>query len=375
MIVHQLKYEPESDWNYTAKEDKSINCQLIIVFGSRERLGKPGWFQSLRRKFLKADIVSLSTSGNIQNSEVSDDSLVASLLYFEKTKVKTTMSNINSLENSYEAGRILGSMLQGDSLKHVLVFSEGVKVNGSELVNGLNEILKVPITGGLAGDAARFEKTLVGLNNLPEEGNIVGIGLYGESLKVGYGHFGGWDPFGPERLVTKSEHNVLYELDNKSALDLYKNYLGEKAKDLPGSALLFPLGMRITPNDPILTRTILTINSDGGMVFAGDLPEGAKVQLMKANFEKLIDASATAAEQTLDEVGADAQFALLISCVGRKLVLGQRIEEEVDAVRNILGDSPEMGGFYSYGEISTVLDTPNCELHNQTMTITVMKEI
>jgi hypothetical protein len=374
MVTHQLRYHDDSGWDYSLIQGNPLDYQLIIVFGSRELLGNAGWFQSLRKKFLKSDIVSVSTSGNIMGSEVSDNSLVASLLYFGKTKVKTTMTNISSLESSHEAGRILGSILQDSQLQHVMVFSEGIKVNGSELVSGLNEVIQVPVTGGLAGDAARFETTLVGLNSLPESGNIVGIGFYGESLKVGYGHFGGWDPFGPERRVTKSNHNVLHELDNKSALELYKTYLGDKAKELPGSALLFPLGMRVKPNDPILTRTILTINPDGGMVFAGDLPEGATVQLMKANFEKLIDASATAAEQTLSAVGSDSEFALLISCVGRKLVLGQRIEEEVEAVRDVLGEFPKMSGFYSYGEISTVLETPNCELHNQTMTITVMKE-
>lgn len=374
MVVHQLRYQDNSGWDYSSIQGDPLDYQLIIVFGSRELLGHAGWFQSLRKKFLKSDIVSLSTSGNIMGSEVSDDSLVASLLYFGKTKVKTTMTNISSLESSREAGRILGSLLQDSKLQHVMVFSEGIKVNGSELVSGINEVIQVPVTGGLAGDGALFEKTLVGLNSLPESGNIVGIGFYGENLKVGYGHFGGWDPFGPERRVTKSDHNILHELDNKSALELYKTYLGDKAKELPGSALLFPLGMRVKPNDPILTRTILTINPDGGMVFAGDLPEGSTVQLMKANFEKLIDASATAAEQTLSVVGADSEFALLISCVGRKLVLGQRIEEEVDAVREVLGDFPKMSGFYSYGEISTVLQTPSCELHNQTMTITVMKE-
>jgi hypothetical protein len=318
--------------------------------------------------------LSVSTSGNILGEEVLDDCIVASILFFEKTRIKTTLSNILTLESSHEAGLVIGSILNEENLNHVLVFSDGNKVNGSELVKGLNEVLNVSITGGLAGDDARFEKTVVGLNNTPIEGNIVGIGLYGTHLKVGYGHLGGWDVFGSERLITKSKGNVLYELDGKSALELYKNYLGEKAKELPGSALLFPLGMRVTPGDPLLTRTILSIQPDGGMVFAGDLPEGSTVQLMKANFEKLIDASASAAEQSLEKLGSESEFALLISCVGRKLVLGQRIEEEVEAVRDVLGQTPAITGFYSYGEISTVLNTPNCELHNQTMTITVLRE-
>jgi hypothetical protein len=374
MKVSQMIFSPESGWNNQELLASNTDSQLILVFGSRFTLEKSKWYPTLRKTFLKADIISLSTSGNILGEEVSDDSIVASVLYFEKTRVKTTLSNIDAMESSMEAGRVIGSLLSATDLKHVLIFSDGGQVNGSELAKGLNDVLKVSITGGLAGDDARFEKTIVGLNNLPTNGNIVGVGLYGENLEIGYGHLGGWDPFGPERLITKSNGNVLYELDEKSALELYKNYLGEKAKELPGSALLFPLGMKIKPEDPILTRTILNIQDDGGMVFAGDLPQGSTVQLMKANFEKLIDASASAAEQSLSKIGQESEFALLISCVGRKLVLGQRIEEEVEAVREVLGEKPFMTGFYSYGEISSILDAQSCELHNQTMTITVFKE-
>jgi len=374
MKVSQFSFSLEKGWNSSDLFHANADSQLILVFGSRTTLEENQWFAALRKRFLKADIISLSTSGNILGEEVSDFSIVASAVYFEKTRVKTTMSNIEAMENSHEAGTVLGSMLTSPDLKHVLVFSDGGKVNGSELVKGLNSVLNVSITGGLAGDDARFEKTIVGLNNIPGSGNIVGVGLYGESISVGYGHLGGWDPFGPERLITKSKGNVLYELDNKSALELYKTYLGDKAKELPGSALLFPLGMKMKPGEPALTRTILSIQEDGGMVFAGDVPEGSTVQLMKANFEKLIDASASAAEQSLDKIGQDAELALLISCVGRKLVLGQRVEEEVEAVREVLGGHPAITGFYSYGEISSILGSLNCELHNQTMTITLLKE-
>lgn len=375
MRISQLLFSNIAGWSTLENNPELPQAQLVLVFGSREHLTETIWFASLRKQYLKAEIISLSTSGNIQDSEVTDNTLTATVVEFAKTRIKTTLANIGTMENSYEAGKIVGSILQESDLKHLLIFSEGNKVNGSELVKGLNEVVKAPITGGLAGDAARFEKTLVGLNNLPSEGNIVGLALYGTAIEVGYGHFGGWDPFGPDRLVTKSKNNILFELDGKSALELYKTYLGDKAKDLPGSALLFPLGMRLKENGPMLTRTILSINeADQSMVFAGDVPEGATVQLMKANFEKLIDASSTAAEKSLLTIGPGAELALLISCVGRKLVLDQRIEEEVDAVRDILGPKPKIAGFYSYGEISSILDSPSCELHNQTMTITLLKE-
>jgi hypothetical protein len=375
MIVHQLKQEAGNDWEFSSIPELRTDYQLVLVFGSRLLLGEYAWYRSLSERFPDAKIVSVSTSGNILQEEVSDESLVASLIFLEKTSIRTVVTNMANQSSSYDAGIDIASHLDEAGLCHMFVFSDGAKVNGSELVRGLSRNLKVPVTGGLAGDGPRFEKTLVGLDSVPSEGNIVCIGFYGDQLSVGFSYFGGWDPFGPERVVTKSASNILYELDGKSALELYKNYLGEKAKELPGSALLFPLSMRTEASALPLTRTILSINPDGGMVFAGDLPEGAIVQLMKANFEKLIDASTVAAERSFSQMQQGAEFALLISCVGRKLVLGQRIEEEVEAVREVLGPEPVMAGFYSYGEISSQSGFMKCELHNQTMTITMMKEV
>lgn len=375
MKVYQIRKRENEDWDFSSQDPDSGKSQLVFVMGPREVLEKPDWFDALKSAFPVANIVSLSTSGSIADLEVSDEDLVATALFFEKTKVLVGKTHINQNTSSKEAGRTLAQSLNASDLRHLLVLSEGLKVNGSELVSGINSAISIPVTGGLAGDAARFEKTLVGLNGPPEPGNIVGVGFYGDNIRIGYGYLGGWDPFGPERTVTRSDRNVLYELDNKPALELYKTYLGDKAKDLPGSGLLFPLGMKPRFQETSLTRTILSIADDGGMVFAGDLPEGSRVQLMKANFEKIIDASSAAAEQTLAITGTEPDFAMLISCVGRKLVLGQRVEEEVEAVRDVLGEKPVLAGFYSYGEISSLLDNPGCELHNQTMTITVMKEI
>jgi hypothetical protein len=261
---------------------------------------------------------------------------------------------------------------------HVFVFSEGIRVNGSDLVRGLASALppNVPVTGGLSGDGHRFDRTYVIWKGRPERESIVAVGLYGDALRVGYASLGGWDPFGPERMITRSRGNVLYELDGRSALQLYKEYLGEHAADLPASGLLFPLSLRTSAGDTPVVRTILGVDEDEeSMTFAGDMPEGAYARLMKANFDRLIDGAAGAAKVSYEAVGGTSpDLALLISCVGRKMVLQQRIEEEVESVRQVLGDRTILTGFYSYGEISPFTPDARCELHNQTMTITTLVE-
>jgi len=279
--------------------------------------------------------------------------------------------------SSAEIGAAAARALPTKGLSHVIVLSDGKQVNGSELVAGMTSALPagISVTGGLAGDGSRFDRTLVWSDTGPRAGVVTAVGFYGDRLKVGFGSLGGWDPFGPERLVTGSKANVLSELDGEPALALYKKYLGEHAAGLPATGLLFPLSIR-TRDGRSFVRTILAVDEIAqSLTFAGDVPEGAYARLMKANFDRLVDGAQGAAKTCSAADGGGApDLALLISCVGRKLVLGQRTEEEVEAVGRVLGNTTRLTGFYSYGEICPAAPKASCELHNQTMTITTLTE-
>lgn len=378
MKTEQRKWTSVGGWETTLDNQLNQSANFVLAFGGRNALSNESFYKEIKNFYPNAIILAGSTSGEILDIEVNDDTVALTAVHFEHTKLKSTQLKIAEVASSYAAGQELAKKLNTEGLMHVFVLSDGLKVNGSELVKGFNDTLpkNISVTGGLAGDAARFEKTLVGIDQQPGEGNVVAVGFYGDRLKVGYGSKGGWDPFGPERVVTKSKSNVLYELDNQSALALYKNYLGDKASGLPGTGLLFPLSIREKTSSTPIVRTLLAVDEkEQSMTFAGDIPQGAIAQLMKASFEKLIDGALGAAENTLDKIGSgNSQLSILVSCVGRKLVLGQRIEEEVESVREVLGANTAITGFYSYGEISPLTPNVNCELHNQTMTITTFSE-
>jgi hypothetical protein len=298
-------------------------------------------------------------------------------LTFERSYVRGVSVRLDEAGSSVEAGRLLaGRVPDHDKLRHVVVLSEGLQVNGSDLVRGITGALPphITVTGGLSADGPRFESTHVLVDGEVRSGVVVAVGFYGD-VRVGFGSLGGWDPFGPHRRVTRSAGNILFELDGQSALALYRRYLGDQAKALPASGLLFPLCIRTAPSDPGVVRTILAINDqDDSMTFAGDIPQGADAQLMKANFDRLIDGAVGAAKVSTAALGDSPACALLISCVGRKMVLEQRIEEEIEGVREVVGPQAVLTGFYSYGEISPFVPTARCELHNQTMTITTFSE-
>jgi hypothetical protein len=353
-------------------------AQLVLVFGATAGLEGGGVYEALRRSYPKAVIIGCSTAGEILGQAVLDDTVVVNAMAFGAAQVRGVATTIQVGERSGATGHRLAASLPAEGLRHVMVFSDGLEVNGSDLVAGLMAGLppSVSLTGGLSADGTRFERTLVILDGPPCEGQVAAVGFYGEGLRISHGCVGGWDAFGPERIITRSQGNVLYELDGKPALDLYKRYLGGGAKDLPASGINFPLLVRASPDDPGTVRTVLSVdNRTGGMTFAGDLPQGASARMMMANFDRLIDGAGQAAQDCLDPLGQRSpELAILISCVGRRLVLKQRTEEEVEAVRYALGPDTALVGFYSYGEISPLNPQGRCGLHNQTMTITTLSE-
>jgi len=354
MKIEQKKYSSSKGWEITRNDDfNSTDADLVIAFGSTDLLRDHSIYDAIRKQYPKANILMNSTSGEIIDVYVNDETISLTALKFEKTKIQTHMTLISDAENSFQAGQNLANQFEKTDLTNVLVISDGQLVNGSELVVGLQQTLPqgTIITGGLAGDGARFQSTLVGLNEAPKQGVIIAVGFYGKALKVTYGSVGGWDSFGPERLITKSRANILFELDGQPALDIYKMYLGEYAKELPGSGLLFPLSIRSKDTDDAIVRTILAVNEEEkSLTFAGNMPEGNLARLMKANFDRLIEGSSNAAQNSMH--GKKPELAILISCVGRKLVLDQRIEEEIEVVRAVYGEKTAITGFYSYGEIS-----------------------
>jgi len=352
-------------------------ADLCLAFGGTGPITDKTMWNELSRRHPGAILLGCSTGGEIHGADVLDESLSVTALGFERTKLKSAEAFVETAGDSYKAGKEIGRSLAGPELKTIFLLSDGTRVNGSELIRGVRACMgnDVVITGGLAGDGPRFGTTYVGLNSMPEPGRIAAVGFYGSAIEVGHGSAGGWDVFGPERRITRSKGNVLYELDGKPALDLYKHYLGDDAKGLPGSALLFPLKV-FRPSHPneALTRTIVAVDEvERAMTFAGDMPEGYSAQLMRGNFDRLVEGAADAAHQAVLPHSGD-KVAVLVSCIGRKLLLGQRICEEVEAVQDVFGKGTALTGFYSYGEVSPHAATHCAELHNQTMTITVFGE-
>ncbi|MBF0179896.1 MAG: FIST C-terminal domain-containing protein [Magnetococcales bacterium] len=362
------------------RELAAIDPHLVLVFGSRERFSDPGMHAMLRRHFPAAGLAGCTTAGEIAGDRVHDGACVVTAMHFERSSVRVRSARIATMEDSHAMGEQLGRALAGEDLQGVMLFCKGVAVNGSAVIEGVMAGLgrPVPVTGGLAGDGAAFARTLVLDNEEVSDTGVVGIGFHGDAVRIGHGSQGGWEPFGPARRVTRSSGNILYELDGRPALDLYKSYLGDYARNLPASGLLFPFEMLGGDHARVgLIRTILGIDEQAGsLILAGDILPDGFLRLMHASTDALVTGAEGAAKKTREMVrDGGTGLALLVSCVGRKLVMGDQVDEEVEVVLDALAEGTVTTGFYSYGEISPFSSVTDCRLHNQTMTVTCLTEV
>jgi hypothetical protein len=376
LSIHQ--YTRDAGWNQPPDGALDSAGTVLFIFAGTRCPVLEKALGDLRLRFPLAHWIGCSTAGEILGAMLADDSVAVVVVRFDKARVRSLQEKIGPENGAFEAGRNIARSLAGPELKGIFVLADGLAVNGSALAKGLAAELPagLPVSGGLAADGDRFGQTWVIAERVPQAEHIVAVGFYGDSVGMACNHRGGWDVFGPEREVTHANGNVLYSLDGQPALALYRKYLGERADELPAAGLLFPLAIRNELEaDGLTVRTILAVNEvEQSITFAGDIPQGRFVRMMRANRDRLIDGATGAA----DGIHAGANMAgealcLAISCIGRRLVLGQRCEEELEAVLDTLPKPCRMIGYYSYGELSP-LSSGRCDLHNQTMTLSLLWE-
>jgi hypothetical protein len=243
-------------------------------------------------------------------------------------------------------------------------------VDGSAFAAGIASAVgeKVKVTGGLAGDGLDFKTTCTMLNGMVFTNLAVAFGLYGDKASMMTSTRCGWKPFGLARRVTKSTNNIVYELDGKPALDLYRKYLGDQTPS-PAGGLLYPFSLlREDGRDTGTVRSVLAINPDGSVTLAGDVPQGSLVRLMYADLESLVGGAAAAGKEAVNG-HAGPSATLLVNCAGRRLAMGDDANAEIDAVMQVAGGSSACAGFYSYGEIAPVAGAARADVQSQSISV------
>jgi hypothetical protein len=371
MKISQIRWSEKAGWESTP--GFLMDADMVLVFADNAFFQTEACYAQLHELFPHAHIVGCSSSGNVLGVEISDGDIVATAVKLEHSKVLLTSVDVEPGKNALEMGMSLMAKLGDPELRHVIVLSDGLLVNGSELTKGLNQA-GVPVTGGLAGDGERFGKTWVMADAPARTGRIAALGFYG-GVTIKCGCFAGCEELCAERIITRSEGNVLYEIEGKPALGLYKQCLGEQASELPASGLQFPLSIQATKADKAVIRTLLTVDEVAqSLIFAGDIPQGHLCKLMHANLDNTLSSAILAAEAAQPANREATGLCLLVSCLGRRLVMREMAEDELGIVQEKLGAETYITGFYSYGELAPLSNVMHCQLHNQSITLTTIYE-
>ena len=328
------------------------------------------------------NLIGCTTGGEISDLGISTGSAVLGGIVTDKIDFHIA-SAVNLKQDSEEAGKNLARQLPGN-VSHVQLFSDGLTGNGCAILRGINSVFKgqTPIVGGTAGDDGKFQRTWQFAGDKLLSDAVVAIGFSGD-FRIGTGAKSGWAPIGVAKKVTRASGNTLYELNGESALKVYERFLGKHAAKLPAIGVEYPLGLTESNRDRwsdggeydsfLLRATMSVDRRQGSITFAGEIPEGARVHLTCGDSASILSAVEKAAREAISDLGGGLpNVVFCYSCYARKIVLGRRITEETDIVRQSIGKDTPLMGFYTYGEFCGVSSDSACYLHNETISLGVI---
>jgi hypothetical protein len=338
--------------------------------------------RQVKHAFPASALVGCSSAGSMLGHSLVDNALCVTVTRLDSSSLQRVEAELpeggldDAATTSAAVGRALARQLAARSgLRAVLIWADGLAIDGCALSEAMTTELSpdVLLTGALAADAGQFRATWVLAHDGPKRARVVALGLFGTRLRVHHGIGSGFALLGPPRRITKANGSVLQTLDGRPALDTYRAYLGARAHSLPAAALHFPVQLHVDGKEPVV-RTVLGIDEDSGAIrFAGGMPEGSTVTLLRCSREQLL----TSAEEAMHVALAGCPSPALVnvvSCIGRRLVFGTRAEDEVDGLARQLPTGAVLQGCYSFGEVAPVAAGCSARLHNQSVCVTALGE-
>lgn len=379
MNTEQIMFTKEQNKEETTLEF-ALKPDLIFVFASALFFNEPVLLNKLTAHYPDAEIVGCSTEGQVLKNSVLREELVLTAVEFRSTKVVSHTVEVLSTKNHYEKGLELASLFKKEGLKHVFLLSVSLATYGDDFIKGLRKGFpqEVKVTGGLAGDNKKYNKDFV-LDGSREPNSTVAkaIGFYGDSLTITYASVGGWEEKPIKLKATQSSKNVLETINNKPALDVYREVLMLSEDEVGESSIKYPFSVyQVGENEPVIRAVVGVDTKNKTITFGGNIEEGSTLKIMKASVDRIIEGAGEAATKGLSAIPQSHQvkLALIVSCNSRKTFLNDYVSEEIEQVIDEVGQHTTYTGFYARGEIAPFKQDENVRLHNQTMTLTLFSE-
>lgn len=308
-------------------------------------------------------IMGTTTAGEIIDCSVTQNKTVISFSVFQNTSLESIF--LNNYNNDFQLGVDLANSIISSNTKLILLFSDGLHTNGSEILNGIQSINKdIPVAGGRAGDNGYMKDTIIFCNEGITNNGVIAVALNSDSLSVYTNDSLCWQPIGKLMTVTKAKKSRVYTIDNIPAKDIYRKYLGyDVTSSLPKSATEFPL--IIHRNNLQIARVAFFDFNDDSLGFIGNIEEGDKVTFAFGNIDMLVERSSHIME-SISKVSLESIF--VYSCTARRVYMQEKISDELIPLRNIANVS----GYFTYGEYFHL--ESNNALLNMTTTILGLSE-
>ena len=339
---------------------KKDYIDLVIVFCSIDY--KPeNVVKGIKQIVPEAKIIGCSGTSIIMPTEIGKYSIA--VLAIKSGDIKFGLSFASNLNE--KDIRIAGQELAKMSMHNLpsakrdifLMLSDGLIKNPSELINGVQDILgrSFPLIGGAASDDLKFTRTCQYYQNKIFTNAAVGV-LLGSINNFGLGIKHGWKPLGKPHKITFCKGNVINKINGKPAINMYIDYFGQEAQELykiklSRIAVLYPIGINIPGEDEFIIRNVLQAREDGSLVCQGDIPADSQINLMIGSKDFCIQAAKDAALEAKKELkNKPASLIIIFDSITRSKLLGRNSFEEIRSVREILGMSAPIIGFYTYGE-------------------------
>ncbi len=376
-ITETLSYDLTTGWSKSFPDLDSENT-LIVVFAAHEYCDSPQPLEELCNAFPQSKIIGCSTPVVVCDGALLEGAISVGIIRFKHTQIRLSYASVQAFEESRTAGQNLGKHLADAGLKGVLIFSDGVTTEATDLVRGLQEILppNVTIAGGLASGHT-LDDTWILCDGELKRFHACAVGLIGNTVELTRATGGGWRLIGAECKATRTSGRTLFELDGEPAKDVYQRQVGSDVGfGLRKSATRYPLTVRLPSLEMQIVRDVNSIDEESGAIeLAGDIPEGVIVQVMTTTEDEILDGVDEAIERMRSKtiLPQNNALAVCVSCAGRRTVLLEKTSEEAALAHDGLGHGIHQIGMYAFGEISTTSSGPP-HVHNETITIGLIRE-
>ena len=370
-------YKRDSGWSADFPDVDSA-MTLVVVFADNASWEDRWALSELKHAFPNSIIVGCGASETVHNGKLLTDSISVGIIKFQSTEIKFASADLSDSADSQSAGRRIAEGLKHPNLKGVLLFTNGLVVEATDLVRGIQEDLPagIPIAGGLASDRDLLH-CWVNANGELRDDAVCAVGLIGDKVELVCASGGGWAPASDRHVATKTLGKTLYEIDGQRAYDVLTERLEKKTSQISPWALDIAnqtIALKFEGVD--LVRSILGSDKQKGCLeLAGDIPEGVEIEFMESTVDEIIDGVDEVAHGIrMKTVGlTDNSLSVVFGCVGRVCILGDRTSEEVSVLKAAIGENIAQVGMYGLGEIlTTTCGYP--QVHNLTMAAAVIRE-